>query len=1138
MKRLGTFMLASALVLLLFVSASAEQATLRYSYGHDALSKHLLEIMNTVTYNGKTYVFDFGGFSYNGAFTMLGGNVRSVQESEVPQIRMGIIDPNADLYLGTVKISPPSDMHLYVFSGDRVSGQYTLIDQKHTSSYTMDIYSTRDENGTLRLIDRVFLYSYQNGGEEKCYAASLYVSFQGYEGAAADTSPIDAALISAAPAIAQSYDANAQTHEKQPEDPEAYMSAVRILEEERTRLSGELDQKTSEAENLQSANNALTQQNSLLSEEIESLKEQLAMAQNNHMNVDALNAQIAQLEAEKALLIEDAARVAELTKQVSQLEAENALMLTKIENMPEPTEDLSATVTKLEEDITTLNAQITAKDALITQLETDNASLMAQLEAQSPEKTSASATESNVTESNQSETGSIIPPADGSQKVKPGDVIYSENGITIEYKGISRENSDSLMVEAAITNQSGFDLHMRTYSTLVNRCDVGMANGQITVYDDSVYLTKANRGWLINEDDTAEYGITTIERIDLGVIARRYLENGDLDYDTPFFDQHFTLVLDEPFIINDDERAQNETAAVSKPVAPQTPSAAMTATVKKLEADIVALTSQITAKDAQIEQLNKDLEAAQTDLANADKLTGQIAQLEEEKKQLQAEADKAAGMAEHIAQLEAENANLSAQLGSSIAELNLSTYSDESLHNLLVSVQDEIQARSPEKEASPASDFRYSSNGSEVKINSYSGSAAHVVIPETIDGLPVTRIGNSAFQSIDRLESIKLPSTLTEIGEFAFSWNNELSGILEIPPSVKKIGMEAFNSNKFSGIIINSDVKAEDNALCLPCATFLYIREGANPQLESGTFGIGFNLETAIIPASVTSLPKGLFDYCSKVTIITPAGSAAEAWAKENFIPVDTASYDAYVAQYEALYPRPAETSAYALKAKQPETAETSSAKEAEKIAELSGRITDLESDIAALNLQIAEKDKTIEQLVNSAAAEDSSENGATAEDANFIPSQYTNEELDRIDSLIHTHLSKTEEGTVLYDENGIYIEYKGLYPDIARSGLGVNILIQNNSGQKLSFSPWGETVNKAHFSWLNNMNFWLEDGTMHLTKSDRDWLMDYDDLAEWEMTTIQSIEFNINVYVSENYAHYLTIPVSLTLDDPIPFPD
>ena len=85
-----------------------------------------------------------------------------------------------------------------------------------------------------------------------------------------------------------------------------------------------------------------------------------------------------------------------------------------------------------------------------------------------------------------------------------------------------------------------------------------------------------------------------------------------------------------------------------------------------------------------------------------------------------------------------------------------------------------------------------------------------------------------------------------------------------------------------------------------------------------------------------------------------------------------------------------------------------------------------------------------------------------------FDPSQYTEEELREIDTLIHMHLTKTEEGTVLYDDNGIYVEFKGLYLEKWGDGIGVNVLIQNNSGQYLRFDTLGHTINKATFGWNN----------------------------------------------------------------------
>ena len=42
-------------------------------------------------------------------------------------------------------------------------------------------------------------------------------------------------------------------------------------------------------------------------------------------------------------------------------------------------------------------------------------------------------------------------------------------------------------------------------------------------------------------------------------------------------------------------------------------------------------------------------------------------------------------------------------------------------------------------------DFRYESSGTAVSITGYSGPGGGVIIPDTISGLPVTRIGDYAF---------------------------------------------------------------------------------------------------------------------------------------------------------------------------------------------------------------------------------------------------------------------------------------------------------------------------------------------------------------------------------------------------------
>ncbi|MGM9644588.1 MAG: leucine-rich repeat domain-containing protein, partial [Eubacteriales bacterium] len=66
-----------------------------------------------------------------------------------------------------------------------------------------------------------------------------------------------------------------------------------------------------------------------------------------------------------------------------------------------------------------------------------------------------------------------------------------------------------------------------------------------------------------------------------------------------------------------------------------------------------------------------------------------------------------------------------------------------------------------------------------------------LVIPSTIDGYSVTRIGESAFEDCSGLTSITIPDSVTSIGESAFYGCSGLE-IVTIPDSVTSIGGHAF----------------------------------------------------------------------------------------------------------------------------------------------------------------------------------------------------------------------------------------------------------------------------------------------------------------------------------------------------------
>ena len=87
--------------------------------------------------------------------------------------------------------------------------------------------------------------------------------------------------------------------------------------------------------------------------------------------------------------------------------------------------------------------------------------------------------------------------------------------------------------------------------------------------------------------------------------------------------------------------------------------------------------------------------------------------------------------------------------------------------------------------------LRYKKEDDGVVITGFQGEPEALVIPETIDGAPVVRIGDGAFDQRLGLSSITLPEGLKEIGEEAFDSCASLTSI-ELPEGLTNIGSDAF----------------------------------------------------------------------------------------------------------------------------------------------------------------------------------------------------------------------------------------------------------------------------------------------------------------------------------------------------------
>jgi len=261
------------------------------------------------------------------------------------------------------------------------------------------------------------------------------------------------------------------------------------------------------------------------------------------------------------------------------------------------------------------------------------------------------------------------------------------------------------------------------------------------------------------------------------------------------------------------------------------------------------------------------------------------------------------------------------------------------------------------------------SNGAEVRINAYEGTATEVVVPAEINGLPVTQLQTGAFCDCTHVTSVTLPDTITEIpddafhgcskmttvhipsavtsigyaafqgctkltsvaipsgvtyiggrafcdcdvlqtvtlpeglmqlGNRAFCSADELGGVIVLPSTLTSVDAYTFsNCKKMLGVVIQSDLTPGHSDFSGESLEFVYIREGAAVNIKHNDI-FHRNLRVIVIPASVTNIVPGAFERCNHLTVVTPAGSYAEQYCRDNWIVCNTQDYDKYVAEYEA----------------------------------------------------------------------------------------------------------------------------------------------------------------------------------------------------------------------------------------------
>ena len=251
--------------------------------------------------------------------------------------------------------------------------------------------------------------------------------------------------------------------------------------------------------------------------------------------------------------------------------------------------------------------------------------------------------------------------------------------------------------------------------------------------------------------------------------------------------------------------------------------------------------------------------------------------------------------------------------------------------------------------------FIYVDNGEEVMIRGYQGTEADIVIPDQINGLPVTRIADNAFKENGALRSIVIPDSVTEIGpkafyncrslqkvvlsrnvtelkEQTFAFTSALSeinlshvsifrrsaleyagigGVLTLQAENLRIEASAFCNTKLTAVKIYSDtceIRSPMPFSKMNALKYFYVSDETQLTFAGIVMTDCPALEALVIPSSVilTTAPGvstiyAQFEGCTNMVIYTPEGSDLHAYAKENFIRCSPAQYGDMSALLDAM---------------------------------------------------------------------------------------------------------------------------------------------------------------------------------------------------------------------------------------------
>ena len=165
-------------------------------------------------------------------------------------------------------------------------------------------------------------------------------------------------------------------------------------------------------------------------------------------------------------------------------------------------------------------------------------------------------------------------------------------------------------------------------------------------------------------------------------------------------------------------------------------------------------------------------------------------------------------------------------------------------------------------------DFTVNDDFTEITITKYKGTRKDVVIPASIQDVPVVRIGKKAFNRNKNITSIVIPEGVREIEYEDYGVFHGCDSLVSVTlPKGISIGANAFFSCKaLASVTLGEDTVIGGSAFAGTAITNIVIPKGCT--LGSGLFNYCKSLASVTLPEGLKIIPDDCFDRCESLTQI------------------------------------------------------------------------------------------------------------------------------------------------------------------------------------------------------------------------------------------------------------------------------